>query len=89
MAHLLQEGDDGLHGLVAGLTGLQYQLLRHLVGASLQHHHGIGRAGQAQVQAALFHLRDDGVENQLPINVARPHRPHRPHKGDVGDSEGR
>jgi len=80
--------DDGLDSLVTELDGTHHRLFVQLVGAGLDHHDGVFRAGDHQVKPAERHLRIRGVHYELTLDVADANPRQGTIKGDVGDREG-
>ena len=76
LAHALLHGDKVLDAGVGELERLQHHVLRHLVGAGLDHQDRVGRAGHAQVQGAGLHLGRRGVGHEAAVDVANAHRAH-------------
>ena len=80
--------DDLLDDVVALDEGLRHHVLRHLVGARLDHDDRVLGAGHQQVQLALrLEVGGGGVDDEGAVPVADAHRAHRPVERDVGDHE--
>ena len=67
------------------LERLEHQVLGYLVGAGLDHHDRIGRAGHAQIKRAGRHLRHSRVDHERAVDEADAHRANRAFPCDIGD----
>ncbi len=71
------------------LDGLEELLLGDLLGAALDHHHGIGRAGHDHVERARFELGLRRVDDRLSIDEADAHAGDIVIERDIGHGERR
>ena len=90
-ADLTGEGIDGVADahdlLLRELERLDHALLRDLLGARLDHDDRVPSACNHQVQAALLHLRNGGVDHQLTVEATHPDRADGALKGDLRDAQ--
>ena len=73
--------------LLAEREGVDQQVLGHLARFGLDHRDRVVRAGDDEVEVALFELGEGGLEHQLAVDVADSHRGDGAVEGDVGDAE--
>ena len=74
----MAEDDRGQHGFLGELLGLRFD-----------HHHGVARAGDHQIEVALARLLDRRVENELAVEVADPGGRDRPQERHAADRQRR
>ena len=85
---LLDEAVDGGVRLHGDLHCLDDGLLGNLGGARLDHHDGVLRAGDDQVEVALGGLGEGRVDDVLAINAADADAADGSVEGDIADAEG-
>ena len=61
--------------------------LGNFIGASFDHDNGVGRAGHAQVQGALFHLWNSGVNDQFAVDPPHADGSHWSRPRHIGDRQ--
>ena len=84
LGRFLGEADDRrdhrLERRVAGHHRLQHRLLGQLLGFRLDHQHGVGGAGDDQIELRLLHLFDRRIGLDLAADHADPGPADRPHE---------
>ncbi|MNX73713.1 hypothetical protein D3C86_1051220 [compost metagenome] len=80
--------DDRLHARVREHQGLEHLLFRQLLGFGFDHHQGVLRTGDDQVQRALAHLVNGRVQHQLAVDQADACGADRAHEGHARDGQG-
>src|SRR5581483_11633529 len=85
--HLFLDANHVLDGLVAGAQRLDHRRLIDLIFPTLDHNDGVFRPGPAQIEAAIFHLRNGGVDGDLAVDQSDAHTADWPFPGDVGDGQ--
>jgi hypothetical protein len=86
-AHLLDQIEDGLGGLVGEHQGVDDLRLGGLGGAALDHHDGVARDGDHEVDVTRLELIDGRVDDELAVLAAHADADDRAGPGDVGDVE--
>ena len=86
--HVFYKGDNFLYVAVGEQNGLQHFVLAQLVRARFNHHNGVLRAGNGQMQLALFALLAVRVDYILPVDIANAYRAGGAHEGRVAYGEG-
>ncbi len=93
LGRLLGEPDDRrdhrLEGGVAGHDGLQHRLFAEFLGLGFDHQHGVGGAGDDEVEGRVLHLLDRRVDLDLALDHADAGGADRPHEGHAGKGERR
>ena len=69
--------------------GAEHQILAEFLGFGLDHQHGVGGAGDDQVELGFLHLVDMRVEHVFAVDVADAGAADRAHEGDAGQRQGR
>jgi len=87
LGHAPLQRDRLLYGLVSEANGLEHLVLWKLVGAGLDHQHGLCRAGHRQIQGALLHLGQQRVDHELVVNVRYLDAGRRASEGNVRDGQ--
>ena len=85
----LDEGIDRGVRLHGDLHGLDNGFLGNLAGAGLDHHDGVLRAGDDEVEVAFGGLGEGGVDHVLAIDAADADAADGAVEGDVANAEGR
>ena len=81
--------DHGLIGVMRKHDGAQHLLLGKLPGFRLDHHHGVRMTRDHQIEAAVAHLLDGGVENVFAVDKAHPGAADRSPEGNSRQRERR
>ena len=84
---LLLQRDDGLDLLMSEQNRLEHGFFGNLVRARFDHHHGVLRAGDGQVQVALFALLVVRVKDELAVHKTHLRRADRAAEGDIGNHQ--
>ena len=79
--------DDRLHARVREHQGLEHLLFRQLLGFGFDHHQGVLRARDDQVQGAFAHLVDGRVQHQFAVDHADARGADRAHEGHARDGQ--
>ncbi len=87
LPHLVLDANYVLHRLIATAECLDDHLFADLVRPGLHHQQCLGGAGQPQVERAVLHLRDSGIDDHFSVNISHAHGSHRPVERDVGDGQ--
>ncbi len=66
-----------------------HEFFGHFAGEALDHQHGIGRAGDDQIEIAVLQGVVRGEGDELAVDVAQPHRGDRPVKGERRENQRR
>ena len=85
--HLVDESDLLLVLLVSGTDGLEHHVVRHLVGAGLDHDHLLAGGDHGDIQIADLTLLGVGVKHQLAVHQTHLQGGNRAVPGDVGDGQ--
>ena len=80
--------DDRLHARVREHQGFQHLLFRQLLGFGFDHHQGVLRTGDHQVQVRAGDLVDGRVQHQLAVDQADARGADRAHEGHARDGQG-
>ena len=86
-AELLDQIEDRLRGLVGEHQGVDEVGLGGLGGAALDHHDGLARAGDDEIEIALEQLGDGREDDELAVLARDADADDRAVPGDVGDVE--
>ncbi len=93
LGRLLGEADDRVdNGLKSGMAGhhcLQHRLFAELLGLQLDHQHGVGGAGDDEIEGRILHLLDRRVDLDLALDHADPGRADGPHERHARQRQGR
>ena len=73
---------------MAGHDGAQHHLFRKLLGLGLDHQHGVGGAGDDEVEVAVLHLVERRVHDGLALDVGDARGADRAHERDAGQAQG-
>ena len=82
-------GNDRLEAGVAGHDGLQHHLFAELLSLRLDHQHGVGGAGDDEIESRILHVLDHRVDPDFPFDQADPGRADRAHEGHARQRERR
>ena len=74
---------------MAGHHRLQHRLFGELLGFRLDHQHGVGGAGDDEVERRVLHLLDRRVDLDLAVDDADPRRADRAHERHAGQRQRR
>ena len=88
LLHLILESNDFLNFLMAKENCLKDNLLRQLIGTSLNHHYRITGPGNSQVQVGSLTLLHSRVDDKLTINTAYPDTSYRAKERNIRNSQG-
>ena len=69
--------------------GVGHHVLRQDLGPGLDHHDGVARAADDEVELRLLHLAGQRVDHELAVDAADAHGRDRPEEGDLADGQGR
>ncbi len=81
--------DHRLEGAVAEHHGAEHDVLGKLMRLRLHHEHGIGRAGDDEVELRGLHVLHQRIEHVAAVDVADSRSGDRAHEGHAGERQGR
>jgi hypothetical protein len=88
LAELLLDVDERLEGPVAEQDRLGHDVFGQELGARLDHHDRVARAGHDQVELRLLDLAVGRVDDELAVDPADPDGADRPGERDLADRQG-
>ena len=80
--------DHRLHAAMREHQGVQHDLFRELLGLGFDHHQGVERAGDDEVELAVGHLVEGRVEDVFTVDVADARGTDRAHEGHARQGQG-
>ncbi len=79
--------DDRLEMPVAEHHGAQHHVFRQFLGFGLDHQHGVGGAGDHEIEFAVGHLVDQRIQHIFAVDEADACGADRAHEGDAGQRQ--
>ena len=87
LLELLLDVDEGLQGAVAEQDGLGHDRLGQELGAGLDHHDRVTRAGDDEVELRVGQLAEGRVDDELAVDAADADGADRARERDLADRQ--